>query len=77
MIQKNAASDHLQDNKKEQNEQDEFNAYANSVLEEWKAANRPTRLISHSIQKLQEHKVPKERFVEGIKLDTFSRLGFS
>ena len=74
---KHTALEHSKDNQKDKVEDAEFDTYANGVLDEWKSAGRSTHLISKSIQKLKEHRSPKERFVEGIKLDTFSRLGFS
>ena len=75
--QKHMALDHSLDEQQHKFEDAEFERYANSVLDEWKSAGRPARLISQSIQKLKEHRQPKERYVEGIKLDTFARLGFS
>jgi hypothetical protein len=76
LSQKRIVMDHSQDHQKEKIEDVEFEKYANSVLAEWMSAGRPTRLISQSIQKLKERRQPKERYVEGIKLDTFARLGF-
>lgn len=69
--------EHSTDDQKVKVEEAEFETYANSVLDDWKSAGRPTHLISQSIKKLKEHRIPKERLVEGIKLDTFARLGFS
>ena len=53
----------------------EFDNYANSLINEWKESGRDTRLISKSLKK----KSPRESgtTVEGIKLDTFERLGFT
>lgn len=59
-----------------EDEKKEFEGYAQSVIQEWHDAGRDTHLMTRFIDRLQV-RPRKEVFLNGVKMDTFERLGFS
>ena len=69
------ASEFDEEAKKIETDNSQFDAYANSVIQEWASSGRDTRLLSHTVEKMKPH-APREHAGKK-KVDTFERLGFS
>jgi hypothetical protein len=69
------SKEYLDDAKKLETDNAQFAAYAHSVIDEWGAAGRDTRLLARTVDKMKPH-APREHAGKK-KVDTFERLGFS
>ena len=63
---------HLKSKKGEELEIQKFQDYANSFIQEWNQDGKNVSLLVKSIEKM----IPKRK-KEELRLNTFSRLGFS